>query len=119
MTMEDTPKRKEYTFEEIKKALLDPDKPFPPAALYFFSDILPDELERLAEVWPRVWTERRRGLLEDMESLAEADTLLYFDQVAEMCFTDADPVARATAIRLLWQSQNEDLVPKLLEYTQR
>ena len=115
MTMEDTPKRKEYTFEEIKKALLDPDKPFPPAALYFFSDIFPDDLERLAEVWPRVWTERRRGLLEDMESLAEADTLLYFDHVAEMCFTDADPVARATAIRLLWQSQNEDLVPKLLK----
>lgn len=114
MTMEENPNPKEYTFEEIQAALLDPDKPFPAPALNFFSDIMPGDLARLADVWPRIWTERRRGLLEDMENMAEADTLLYFDSVAEMCLTDADPVARATAIRLLWQSQNEDLVPKLL-----
>ena len=31
-----------------------------------------------------------------------------------MCLEDGDPVARATAIRLLWQSEDETIVPKLI-----
>jgi HEAT repeat protein len=49
-----------------------------------------------------------------METLAEKDTLLFFDHMAVMCLTDEDPVARATAIRLLWQSDDENLIPKLI-----
>lgn len=109
--MEDSSARKTYEFTEIKNALLDEEKPFPPSALYFFSDISQEDLSQLEQVWPKVRTGRRRGLLEDMEEMAEADTLLFFDNVAIMALKDADPVARATAIRLLWQSQNEELVP--------
>ncbi len=105
---------KTYQFQEVKTALLNNDAPFPPLMVYFFSDIGPDDLLMLAEVWPDVWTERRCGLLEDMEQLSEKDTLLFFDAVALMCLDDADPVARAAAIRLLWQSEDENLVPKLL-----
>lgn len=110
----DTPYQKEFDFKEIKKALLNKKAPFPPALLYFFSDITREDLDRLEEIWPDIWTERRRGLLEDMEHLAENDTLLFFDHVAIMCLRDEDPVARATAIRLLWQSHKEKLVPLFL-----
>lgn len=113
--MKDLSKQNKYQFEDIKKALLNQNQPFPAAALYFFSDILQEDLDRLADVWPQVGTERRRALLEDMENLAEADTILFFDPVAVMCLVDEDPVARATAIRLLWQSQNEDLVPRFIK----
>jgi hypothetical protein len=106
--------RDEHDFEEIKQALLNKEAPFPASLLYFFSDISLADLKKLEAVWPQVWTERRRGLLEDMETLAEKDTLLFFDDVAEMCLEDEDPVARATAIRLLWQSEEERLVPKLI-----
>jgi len=106
--------RDEHDFEEIKQALLNKEAPFPASLLYFFSDISLVDLKKLEAVWPQVWTERRRGLLEDMETLAEKDTLLFFDDVAEMCLEDEDPVARATAIRLLWQSEEERLVPKLI-----
>jgi HEAT repeat protein len=109
---------KDYKFEEIKSALLDTSKPFPPGALYFFSDISPQDLALVSEVWPTVYTERRRGLLEDMENLAEGDTLLFFDHMAVMCLSDQDPLARATAIRLLWQSEDEDLVPVLMKMLQ-
>lgn len=107
--------QKEYGFTEVQKALLNNEAPVPAAMLYFFSDILQEDLCRLVSVWPQVLTERRRGLLEDMETLAEGDTLLFFDPVAIMCLNDADPVVRATAIRLLWQSQNEALVPRLIK----
>jgi len=50
--------------------------------------------------------------------LAESDTILFFDTFAMMCLQDADPVARATAIRLLWQSQEEELVPVLVKMLQ-
>jgi HEAT repeat protein len=106
--------RDEHDFEEVREALLNKDAPFPASLVYFFSDISRADLKKLAAVWPQVWTERRRGLLEDMETLAEKDTLLFFDHVAVMCLEDEDPVARATAIRLLWQSEDEKLAPKLI-----
>lgn len=104
----------ELNFSEVKDALLNNQAPFPPQFVYFFSDISQGDLEKITAVWPEVWLERRRGLLEDMETLAEADTLLFFDDFARTCLSDADPVARATAIRLLWQSENEELAPILL-----
>lgn len=113
--MQESSQRKIYQFSEVKDALLNEEKPFPPSALDFFSDISDEDLNQLEQVWPNVRTERRRGLLEDMEEMAETDTLLFFDNVAIMCLKDEDPVARATAIRLLWQSQDEKLVPLLLD----
>ncbi|MFN2304776.1 MAG: HEAT repeat domain-containing protein, partial [Anaerolineales bacterium] len=41
-----------------------------------------------------------------------------FDDFARMCLSDPDPIARDTAIRLLWQSENEQLVPSLLNLLQ-
>jgi hypothetical protein len=111
----DSPNPKEFTFEEIKAALLDNANPFPTQMLYFFSDISRKDLRALTKIWPEIWLERRRGLLEDMENMAEADTILFFDNVALMALDDADPVARSTAIRLLWQSEEETLAPKLLQ----
>lgn len=104
-----------YEFDAVKAALLDNESPLPVGMVYYFSDITPEDLHLMASVWPQVWTERRRGLLEDMENLAEGDTLLNFDPFAVMCLEDEDPVARTTAIRLLWQSQNEELVPLLIK----
>lgn len=110
--------QKDFEFSTVKIALLNADAPFPPGMIDYFSDISEKDLELLKGVWPQVWIERRRGLLEDMEDLAESDTLLDFDPVAIMCLEDEDPVARATAIRLLWQSDREDLVPLLLKRLQ-
>ena len=111
----ETPLPPKFNFSQIKHALLDNTQPFPATKLYFFSDISQDDLTQLKKVWPEVRTERRRGLLEDMETLSEKDTLLFFDPVAIMSLTDEDPVARATAVRLLWQSQKESLVPRFLK----
>lgn len=111
----DSPNPKEFTFEEVKAALLDNANPFPTQMLYFFSDISRKDLRALTKIWPEIWLERRRGLLEDMENMAEADTVLFFDNVALMALDDEDPVARSTAIRLLWQSEEETLAPKLLQ----
>ncbi len=114
----DSPYQKTYDFNEIKDALLNNEAPFPTKMIYFFSDISSRDLAQLKEVWPEVLLQRRRGLLEDMETMAEGDTLLFFDPVAIMALEDADPVARSTAIRLLWQSEEEKIAPMLLRLLQ-
>jgi hypothetical protein len=105
-----------FDFSEVKEALLNDQKPFPTGLIYFFSDISQEDLIKAVEVWPKVNVQRRRALFEDMEDLAEADTLLFFDHFAQSCLDDEDPAVRATAIRLLWQSQDEKLVPLLLKH---
>jgi len=104
-----------FPIEVIKAALLDDGAPFPPAMVHFFSDLSPANLAQVSEVWPDVVVERRRSLLEDMETLAEGDALLYFDPLAIMCLDDDDPAARAAAVRLLWQSRQESLVPRFIK----
>ena len=105
-----------YDFLEVKEALLNNEKPFPAGLNYFFSDISQEDLQKTVKVWPMVNVQRRRALLEDMESLAEADTLLFFDHFAQSCLDDQDATVRTKAIRLLWQSQDEKLVPQLLKH---
>jgi len=104
-----------FPIEVITAALLDDGAPFPPAMVHFFSDLSSADLAQVSEVWPDVVVERRRSLLEDMETLSEGDVLLYFDPLAIMCLDDADPAARAAAVRLLWQSRQESLVPKFIK----
>lgn len=104
-----------FDYETVKAALLNNNAPIPPSLVYCLSDLIDLDVDLLAGIWSDIQVERRRSLLEDMETLSEVDTLVDFDPVAKMCLADQDPVARATAIRLLWQSEEEKLVPIFLK----
>jgi HEAT repeat protein len=52
--------------------------------------------------------------MEDLEELAESDTLTNFDDLARALLTDPDPQIRILAIRLLWECENARLVPIFL-----
>jgi HEAT repeat protein len=67
------------------------------------------------KVWPQIATKRKHTLLEDLEELAETDTLTSFDDMARPLLKDADPQVRIRAIRLLWESENTKLVPIFLK----
>jgi HEAT repeat protein len=54
------------------------------------------------------------GLLEDLELLAESNTILHFDGINRVGLDDEEPEVRTVAIRSLWQSEREDLVPIFL-----
>ncbi|WP_322806225.1 hypothetical protein, partial [Thermanaerothrix sp.] len=68
--------RKQVSFDQVLAALLDTNQPFPARFLHRFSDLSPEDLERLKKVWGQVPVERRVALMEDLEMLAEADTLV-------------------------------------------
>lgn len=103
------------TFQKILDALLSEEKDFPRPYLQEFSDIGTDELNSLLDAWPRIKTGRKLTLLEELDSLADADTLVSFDDVARALLSDSDPNVRVRAIRLLDESENPKLASAYLD----
>lgn len=96
-------------FSELIAALRDESEPFPPRFLYRLSGLEGAELKEVRVLWPSLSTGRRLGLLEDLELLAESNTIMHFDAVNRLGLEDEEPEVRTVAIRSLWQSEREDL----------
>ena len=109
--MANKPKKPSVTFKEAILALLDSNRPFSPRYLHLFSDISISDLEELKKIWLQVTLDRRVALLDDLEELAESDTVLSFDEVARLALSDPDGRVRTSAIRLMWESDDVTLVP--------
>ena len=104
-------KRTFIPFDQVVSALLDNSKPFSPTLLHRFSDIADEDLAELKAAWLNIDPNRRVAVLEDLEDLAEADTLVSFDDLAKFALQDPDARVRAVAIRLLWESDDRRLIP--------
>jgi len=102
-------------FSTVIKALIDGDIPFPAKYLHQFSDIQPENLKSLKSIWSGIGITRKRNLLEDLENLAEKDTLLSFDNLAVSLLEDPDADIRALAIRLLWECEDTSLIPVFIK----
>ena len=103
------------SFQKVLDSLLVNSKEFPRRYLQEFSDIGTIELRALLDVWPRVELSRKLTLLEELDALAETDTLVSFDDFASAMLTDPDPQVRVRAIRLLDESEDVKLVPSFLD----
>ena len=103
------------SFQKVLDTLLTDSRDFPRRYLQEFSDIGTLELKTLLDIWPRVELSRKLTLLEDLDALAENDTLVSFDDFASALLTDPDPQVRSRAIRLLDESEDVKLVPSFLD----
>jgi len=103
------------TFQKVLDALLSESNDFPRHYLKEFSDIGPVELQSLLDVWPRIKPRRKLTLFEELKSLAEADTIVSFDDFARAFLTDPDPHVRTRAVRLLDESEDPKLVAIFLD----
>jgi HEAT repeat protein len=96
-------------FQQMLDALLDEETPFTPRYLYRLSDLNSVETKELEAIWDHVSVWRRQALMEDLEILGENDYLLSFDAIARLGLSDHDPLVRATAVRMLWDYEDQDL----------
>jgi HEAT repeat protein len=103
------------SFQSVLDALLADRKDFPRRYLQEFSDIGSLELKTLLDVWPQVKPSRKLTLLEELDALAENDTLVSFDDVARALLTDPEPEVRTRAIRLLDEYEDPKVVPSYLD----
>ncbi|MRR32232.1 hypothetical protein EG834_18325, partial [bacterium] len=94
------------SFDKVIAALLDNEHPFPAVHWHRFSDISAADLQKLVKIWPEVNPDRRTALLEDLENLADSDTLVSFDDLGRFALDDSDPRVREVALRLLWESED-------------
>lgn len=107
--------RENVPFQAVLDALMDMERPFPPVYLHRFSDISPTDLSDLKGIWGQVPLARRRALMEDLEELAEADTIVSFDDLARFALQDEDSMVRVLAIRLLWEIEDRRLAPIFIQ----
>jgi HEAT repeat protein len=99
----------EIPIEDLIAALLDEESPLQPKYLYRLSDLEDEEVTRLVEVWPNLPLRRRQALMEDLEDLGLADDLLSFESIGRHAIKDDDTLVRASAVRLLWEFDSDDL----------
>ena len=104
--------------QQVVDALLDELTPFPPRFLARFSDLEGADLGSVAETWPRVNPNRRIALLDDLEEIAEKDTLVDFDNFSRSVLDDSEAGVRSRAIALLWENESLDLVTRYIELMQ-
>jgi hypothetical protein len=109
---------KRISLQQLVDALFDVDKPFNPRNLYRFSDMEAQEIAELAKFWPQVPAWRRLAIMEDIEKLGEADSLLSFDAMCVYCLKDEDASIRELALRSLWEYDLPEIVPTLLDLLQ-
>ncbi len=100
-------------FQQVVNALLDDTRIFPATHLHRFSDLTGEDLKAIQTVWAQVPANRRVSLLEDLEELQDADTLVNFDELAHWAANDPDARVRVLAMRLLMDSEQSAFVPKL------
>jgi HEAT repeat protein len=102
-------------FQFVLDALLNEKKKFSPKFLHHFSDMGALELKTLGDLWPRVSVKRKLSVLELLETLAEENTLVSFDDFAKSILTDAESTVRGRALRLLRESDDTRLVPTYID----
>jgi hypothetical protein len=105
----------EISFDELIVALRDDANPFPARYLYRLSDLEGEELGLIKRIWPQLSFQRRLGVLEDLELLAESNTVMHFDAVNRIALDDEKPELRIVAMRALWPSEQPNLVPTFLD----
>lgn len=103
------------SFQKVIAELQDGAQELSRRSLQEFSDLDPASLKVLLEAWPRIQPDRKRILLEGLQSLSEEDTLVCFDDFARALLTDADAHVRTRAIRLLDECDDVKLIPAFLE----
>jgi len=109
------PEQTEFSFGDLLSALRDEANPFPARYLYRLSGLEGNELDQLRKAWPLLSARRRLGLLEDLELLAESNTVMHFDAVDQQALSDEEAEIRTVAIRSLWPSEQKGLIPVFID----
>jgi HEAT repeat protein len=102
-------------FGEVLDLLLEESEDIPVAYLNEFSDIEPDALDSLLEVWPNIPLDRKQLLLDRLNALADVDTLVSFDDLGRALLKDPAAPVRVRAMRLLVECNDARLIPNYLD----
>lgn len=102
------------TFDHALSLLAQSERPLPQVWLREFSDLSPEQLHQLLDLWPRLPRNRKYTFLDALRALFDKETLVSFEAIGRALLDDADAGVRWRALRLLEESLDARLVPLLL-----
>ena len=94
--------------------LADNERPLRTADLMSLSDMTPEDLGLLRDVWPDMDTGRRKDILGWLIEISEDNLEADFNDLFRFCLGDKDPEVRAKAIEGLWECDDRALVTPLI-----
>ena len=77
-------------FDQFIEQLLDGDHPLPADYFYSLSDLEPEEIQALSEIWENIPSGARQAIMEDVETLSADDMLLSFVDFSRLALQDPD-----------------------------
>jgi HEAT repeat protein len=95
--------------------LADTGRPLKTAKLTNLSHLSAEERAALARVWPGIDPERRLQIVQRLNDVTDDNPEYDFSAVFIACIEDADSRVRAAAIEGLWEYEERDLIPILVE----
>lgn len=101
-------------FQQTLAHLLDETRTLSSEHLRQFSDLDASDLTAFADAWRNISLNRKLTLLEGLESLAEDDMLVNFEDFAKALLADTEATVRGRAIRLLCECEDTQLIPSLI-----
>jgi HEAT repeat protein len=84
------------------------------ASLFRLSDLTPKEVKAVTERWPQLPEDRRYAIMQHLADLTEENFQVYFEPLFAFCLQDAAASVRRAALEGLWDTDNTDLIPAIL-----
>jgi HEAT repeat protein len=102
------------TIDDALDLLLNEDRSLTQRYLELFSDLSSKDIAKVKMVWPQIEAKRRQGLLKDLIEFADIEPMMFYDELAEALLDDKDPSIRASALELLWQTEEPHLIDRFM-----
>jgi HEAT repeat protein len=90
-----------FEIKTLIDELLDTSKPLHPSFLYRLSDLNPNEIGKISQIWVGIPTWRRQALMEDLEQIGDGNLLMDFSAICRLASSDSDARVRELAIRIM------------------
>ncbi len=101
------------TLEQYLEALADDEQPLRSTDLMSLSDMTPEDLRLVGDVWPDIDPGRKEALLSRLIEISEDNLDADFNDLFRLCLSDESPVVRAKAIDGLWECDDRTMVTPL------
>jgi HEAT repeat protein len=103
------------SFESSLRELADPDKRLTSQHLIDFSYLSPEEVKEFVETWEDLEASRRLAVLGSLTDLVEDNVELNFDAIYMLALDDEAPEVRVAALQGLFEYEDADLIPRLVD----
>jgi hypothetical protein len=99
------------SIQDVIKALLDENQILSSSVLFRLSGLEGEELELYAKAWPNVNPQRRKALLDDLNTLSETNYFVDFNPVSNIALDDPIAEVRLAALEVLWNCEDVEFIP--------